>query len=107
MSTDNVTPIRPGVPDTAAPLKAPKTRGRRKGAPRPVTVKDVLAVVDKQQSLLLNVEHVVRCIKSYTEDHCDEIAGAVELIEMELERITEALEPGMIKLAIERRRDSD
>jgi hypothetical protein len=73
------------------------TKKRAKAQSRPATAEQILAVVDKYQDSLLNLESVVRCIKARAEARCDELAGALELVELELARIGEALEVNEIR----------
>jgi hypothetical protein len=94
--SNNVTPIRPGAID-APTTKKPKPPRRRKGlSSRTPTAEQILAVVDKHQDSLLNLEQSLRCIKHYAAEHCDSIMGAIELVETELARISEALEPNQV-----------
>lgn len=77
---------------------------QQQGAPvaSSATAEQILAVVDEQQDSLINVESTIRCIKAKAQLECDELMGALELVETELGRIGEALEPGQIQLAIAR-----
>lgn len=61
----------------------------------PATTKEtgsdsILQAVEAQRALLVNVVSVVRCMK-FSEEAGD-LAGALDLVELELERILEALE---------------
>lgn len=71
---------------------------------RPATAEQILAVVDKYQDQLLNLESFAGCIKAKVEAECEglRLVGAIELLEHELARIGEALEPDEITYAIER-----
>ena len=88
-------------------MSARKTASAAKVRPScSATAEQILADVDKYQDSLLNLESVVRCIKARAATECDELVGAIELVELELARIGEALEAGQIRAAAEATREA-
>lgn len=61
------------------------------------TQASILQTVEEQRTLLINVVSTVRCLKFSAE--AGELAGALALVELELERILEGLEGPILKRA--------
>ena len=57
----------------------------------------IIAAVEAQRCLLINVESTIRCLK-FSEE-AGELQGALELVEMELQRVLGALEGPQLEMA--------